>query len=84
MAEVRLKSGTLNYSLEVCENHQEISITNWFIRDSALGPIGGLSARESNGCLPRRAEKRGMAGLFVRICRQKFTYICYRLLIRHE
>jgi len=25
-----------------------------------------------------------MAGLFVRIRRQKFTYICYRQLIRHE
>jgi len=23
-----------------------------------LGPIGGLSARQFNGCLPRREEKR--------------------------
>ena len=44
-------------ALEVCESHQEISITNWFIRGSALGPIGGLSARQFNGCLPRREEK---------------------------
>ena len=45
-------------TLEVCKNHQEISITNWFIRGSALGPIGGLSARQSNSCLPRREERR--------------------------
>jgi len=44
--------------LEVCKSHQEISTTNWFIRGSALGPIGGLSARQFNGCLPRREEKR--------------------------
>ena len=31
---------------------------NWFIRGSALGPIGGLSARQFNGCLPRSEEKR--------------------------
>jgi len=35
----------------------QFSITNWFIRGSALGPIGGLSARQFNGCLPRREEK---------------------------
>jgi len=28
------------------------------LRGSTLGPIGGLSARQSNGCLPRREEKR--------------------------
>jgi len=39
------------------QSHQEISITNWFIRGSALGLIGGLSARQFNGCLPRREEK---------------------------
>ena len=49
----RLKTGTLDYSLEVCKNHQEISITNWLIRGSALGPIGGLSARQCDSCLPR-------------------------------
>ena len=27
------------------------SITNWFISGSALGPIGGLSARQFNSCL---------------------------------
>ena len=51
-------NSTLDYSLEVCKNHREISITNWFIRGSALGPIGGLSARQFDGCLPRREEKR--------------------------
>jgi len=55
---LRLKTGTLDYSLEVCKNNQEISITNWFIRGSALGPIGSLSARQFNGCLPCTEEKR--------------------------
>ena len=50
-------------TLEVCKNHQEISITNWFSRGSALGPIGGLSARQFDGCLPRREEKRYPLGL---------------------
>ena len=54
----RLKTGTLDYSLEVCKNHWEILITNWFIRGSALGPIGGLSARQSNSCLPEEKRRR--------------------------
>jgi len=28
------------------------------IRGSALGPIGGLSSRQFNSCLPHREEKR--------------------------
>jgi len=49
----RLKTGTLDYSLAVYKNHQDISLTNRLIRGSALGPIGGLSARQFNSCLPR-------------------------------
>ena len=30
----------------------------WLVRGSVLGPIGGLSARQLNSCLPRREEKR--------------------------
>ena len=29
----------------------------WLIRGSALCPIGGLSARQSNSCLPRTEDK---------------------------
>jgi len=60
----------MDYSLEVCKSHQEISITNWFIRGSALGPIGSLSARQFNGCLPRREEKVSLCqkiGLIVNV-----------------
>jgi len=30
-----------------------LSLGFWLIRGSALGPIGGLSARQFNSCLPR-------------------------------
>jgi len=41
----------------------------WFIRGSAFGPIGGLSARQFDGCLPRREEKREekRSGIRIRI-----------------
>jgi len=46
-----LKTGTLDYSLEVCKNHLEISITNWLIRPgvahsarSAASAPGSLTA----------------------------------------
>ena len=35
-----------------------LSLGFWLIKGSALGPIGGLSARQFNSCLPRREEKR--------------------------
>ena len=35
-----------------------LSLGFWLIRGSALGPIGGLSARQFNSCLPRIEEKR--------------------------
>ena len=51
------ETDTLDYSLEICENHEDVLITDWIIRGSALGPTGGLSARQLNSCLPRREEK---------------------------
>ena len=35
-----------------------MSLGFWLIRGSALGPIGGLSTRQFNSCLPRREEKK--------------------------
>ena len=35
-----------------------LSLDFWLIRGSALGPIGGLSVRQFNSCVPRREEKR--------------------------
>ena len=35
-----------------------LSLGFWLIRGSALGPIGGLSARQFNSCLPRIEERR--------------------------
>ena len=33
-------------------------VADWLIRGSALGPIGGLGARQPNSCLPRIEEKK--------------------------
>jgi len=35
------------------------SLGFWLIRGSALGPIGGLSARQFNSCLPRIGDEDG-------------------------
>jgi len=35
-----------------------LSLGFWLIRGSALGPIGSLSARQFNSCLPRREEEK--------------------------
>jgi len=35
-----------------------LSLGFWLIRGSALGPIGGLSTRQFNSCLPRREENK--------------------------
>ena len=69
------KTGTLDYSLEVCKNHQEISISNWLVRGSALGQIGGLSARQFNSCLPRTEDKRRRRQNEGQLFR--FSYYCY-------
>jgi len=34
-----------------------LSLGFWLIRGIALGPIGGLSARQFNSCLPRGEER---------------------------
>jgi len=56
------ETDTLDYSLEICKNHEDVLITDWIIRGSALGPTGGLSARQLNSCLPRREEKTQCTG----------------------
>jgi len=35
-----------------------LSLGFWLIRGSALGPIGGLSARQFNSCLPHIEDRR--------------------------
>ena len=59
-----VRPGTLSLSRK-----NQWGLARWFIRGSALGPIGGLGARQFSGCLPRREEKRreerGLASRFL-------------------
>jgi len=43
---------------EVVLGFMDKKLVKAVIHVNALGPIGGLSARRFNGCLPRREEKR--------------------------
>ena len=54
---------TVHYQFSVRVRTQEYVLGFWLIGGSALGPIGGLSARQFNSCLPRGEEKREEYGL---------------------
>ena len=57
-------------------------VVGFLVSQSALGPIGGLSARQCNSCLPRREDKEEDEDELIRIlCWAVTNLICCR--VRH-